>query len=74
MKTTKAYYARMKDSLEAGKNIEAVKKTVLGVEIGIDKEKTIEKLKTFLIAENPQEIKLKTVKIAITKYSLSSPL
>ncbi len=47
----KAYYARMKDSLEAGKNIEAVKKTVLGVEIGIDKEKTIEKLKTFLIAE-----------------------
>lgn len=48
----KAYYARMKESLEVGKadDLEA-KRSVLGVEIGIDKEKTIEKLKASLIAE-----------------------
>ena len=48
----RTYYARMKQSLEAGKTegLEA-KRVVLGVDLGIDKEKTIENLKAAIIAE-----------------------
>ena len=48
----KAFYARMKQSVESGKveDLEA-KRSVLGVDLGVDKDKTIENLKTALIAE-----------------------
>ena len=42
----------MKQSVESGKveDLEA-KRSVLGVDLGVDKDKTIENLKTALIAE-----------------------
>lgn len=48
----KAFYARMKQSVESGKveDLEA-KRSVLGVDLGVDKDKTIENLKTAIIAE-----------------------
>ena len=51
----KAFYARMKQSVESGKveDLEA-KRSVLGVDLGVDKDKTIENLKTALIAEKRQ--------------------
>ena len=48
----RTYYARMKQSLEIGntEDLEA-RRVVLGVDLGIDKEKTIENLKVAIIAE-----------------------
>ena len=59
------YYGRITSALEEGKNIKGfeAKKKVMGVEIGIDKDKTIETLKEHLIAAktfnraNAEEIK-----------------
>lgn len=59
------YYGRINSAIEDGNNIDKfeVKKKVMGVEIGIDKDKTIETLKEHLIAaktfnsDNAEKIK-----------------
>ena len=60
------YYARMQDAVEVGnKNQpENVKKSVLGVEFGIDKEKTLEKVKR---ENTAQKTALKSKDLEIAK-------
>lgn len=71
------YYARMNKANESGGNIEdlTAKRSVLGIDVGTDKEKTIDNLKGALVAEKraikAKDLELKAVKdrLEVTRKS-----
>lgn len=68
---TKEYYGRMESAMKAGDDIDdlTVKRSFLGIETGIDKEKTIESLKSAVIAQKTA-LKAKDLELTQTKARL----